>query len=267
MSALIARTLRIGGVQRAVRSTARLVDLAGTMVQDRLREIAPRAKGRLLDVGCGDKPFEEAFRPYVTEYVGIEHEKVFHHTSASAAERRPDLYYDGNTLPFPDKSFDTVLSVQVLEHTPHPQRLVSEMARVLKDDGMMILSVPFSFRIHEEPYDFFRYTPYGMRSLCVEAGLEVTEILNEGDIWSVLAHKLNSFLAFRLVGIQNAAQQVGLLKHEPPMSSRGRLWLAPLVLPPMLLASGAAKVLDRIAPDGTEALCFTVFARRAAPSP
>jgi hypothetical protein len=99
--------------------------------------------------------------------------------------------------------------------------------------------------------------------MCGEAGLEVTELIYEGDVWSVLAHKLNSYLAFRVVGIQDAAQKAGLLKHEPPISARGRLWLAPFVLPPMLLAAGTAKMLDRIAPDGTEALCFTVLATRA----
>jgi SAM-dependent methyltransferase len=261
VSGLLSRALALAPVQRAARLAADLIDLQYSMVITQLTKAAPRTHGRLLDVGCGDKPYETIFRPYVTEYIGIEHEDSFPHTSASAAARRPDLYYRGSVLPFPDHSFDTVLSVQVLEHTPHPQLLVDEMARVLRKDGVLVLSAPFSFRLHEEPHDYFRYTPHGLRSMCNEAGLEVTEIWSQGDLWSVLAHKLNSFLAFRVMAVQSTAQQLGKLKHEAPAASGGRLWLAPVVVPPMAFLSVAARVLDRLAPDGTETLSYTVFAK------
>jgi SAM-dependent methyltransferase len=266
LNGLLGRTLSNPAVQKVARFAARQIDLQGSMVFEHVARAAPRARGRLLDVGCGDKPYEPYFRPYVTEYVGIEHEAVFFHTTASVAERRPDLFYDGERLPFPDGSFQTVLSVQVLEHTPHPDRLVKEMARVVSDDGLVIISAPFSLRLHEEPHDFFRYTPHGLRAMCIDAHLEVTEVWKQGDIWCVLAHKLNSFLAFRVMAIQNAAQRVGLLKHEPPLSADARLWLVPLVFPTMLATTSAARILDRVAPDGTEALSYTIFARRSSSS-
>ena len=83
----------------------------------------------------------------MTEYIGIEHEATFAATSAETHERKPDLYYDGKRLPFEDRSIDTILNIQVLEHTPTPGALVIEMARVLKDDGIMIITAPFSFRL------------------------------------------------------------------------------------------------------------------------
>jgi SAM-dependent methyltransferase len=259
---LLTQALKLGPLRRAARRTADWVDLQYSLILEQIAKAAPRARGRLLDVGCGDKPYEEIFRPYVSEYIGIEHESVFAHTNASSGERRPDLYYDGSRLPFADGSFDTVLSIQVLEHTPRPQPLVHEMARVLRADGLLILSAPFSGRLHEEPYDFFRYTPHGLRAMCEEAGLEVTEVWGQGNIWSVIGHKLNSFLAFRVAASQGMAVQMGKHKHEGKgPEGNGRPWLLPLVVPAMIAVAGSARVLDRVAPDVTETLSYMIFAR------
>jgi len=262
---LLESALKLGPVRRTARRTADWVDLQYSLILEQIAKAAPRARGRLLDVGCGDKPYEATFRPFVTEYVGIEHEGVFPKTNASASERRPDLYYDGNRLPFDDGSFDTVVSIQVLEHTPRPQPLLQEMARVLRHDGVLILSAPFSHRLHEEPYDFFRYTPHGLRAMCGEAGLEVTEVWDQGHFWSVIGHKLNSFLAFRVAASQGLAAQMGKNAHEgKPAEGKGRAWALPLVVPAMIAIAGGARVLDRMAPDVTETLSYMIFAQHRA---
>ena len=250
------------GVGRAARSLSDWVDLQWSLVVELLERVAPQAHGRLLDVGCGDKPYEHLFRPHVTEYLGIEHEASFKATSASHAERGPDLLYDGRHLPFEDRSFDTVLSVQVLEHTPHPAALISEMARVLKDDGVLLLSAPFQFRLHEQPHDYYRFSPHGLRVLCLAAGLEVVEIHNQGSLWSVLAHKLNSYLAFKVARVAGLAQAMGKQAHEGRAHTNARIWTLPVVAPLMFGLSGTARVLDRIAPDDEETLGFLVVARR-----
>jgi SAM-dependent methyltransferase len=252
----------LGPLQRVARKTADWVDLQYSHLLTQIAAAAPRATGRLLDVGCGDKPYEATFRPYVTEYIGIEHESVFATTNASTKGRSPDLYYDGKRLPFEDASFDTVLSIQVIEHTPHPQTVVSEMARVLKPGGLLILSAPFSGRLHEEPYDFFRYTPHGLRAMCGEAGLEVTEVHGQGNFWSVVGHKLNSFLALKVAAAQGLAVQLGKHSHEGKPAAGGRLWTLPFVAPAMLGVAAGARILDRVAPDDTESLSYMIFARR-----
>ena len=253
---------------RAVRTTSDWVDLQWSLVILLLKRVAPQAHGRLLDVGCGDKPYEHLFRPYVTEYLGIEHEASFAATAAAHNDRKPDLLYDGKRLPFEDRTFDTVLNVQVLEHTPHPAALVAEMARVLKDDGILILSAPFQFRLHEEPHDYFRYSPHGLRTLCGEAGLEIIEVHNQGSLWSVLGHKLNSYLAFKVARIGGLAQAMGKLPHEERSVVRTRIWTLPFVGPAMIGISGSARVLDRVLADPEEALGFLIVARRVkAPTP
>jgi SAM-dependent methyltransferase len=246
----------------AVRSTSDWIDLQWSLIIAVLERVAPQARGRLLDVGCGDKPYLEIFRPYVSEYLGIENEASFTLTAASAKERKPDLYYDGTRLPFDDRTFDTVINIQVLEHTPRPGNLVREMARVLKDDGLLMLSAPFQFRLHEQPNDFFRYSPHGLKVLCADAGLEIVEVHNQGSLWSVVAHKLNSYLAFNVARIGGLAQAMGKLSHEAPTAARPRIWTLPLVAPTMLGLSSLARVMDHYFEDPEETFGFLVLARR-----
>jgi SAM-dependent methyltransferase len=251
-----------GWLRSAARTASDWVDLQESLLLEVLRRAAPRASGRLLDVGCGQRPYEAMFAPHVSEYIGIEHEATFGRTQASKSVRAPDFYYDGVRLPFEDKSFDTVLNVQVLEHTPEPGRLVSEMGRVLKDDGLLILTAPFDFRLHEEPYDFFRYTPHGLRSLCEKAGLEVFETEHMGSLWSIVAHKLNQYLAFRVARIGAVAQAMGKLQHEGSVGEPPRLWAFPLVAPVMVGLSAGARVLDRVLEEPDESMAFLILARR-----
>jgi hypothetical protein len=139
------------------------------------------------------------------------------------------------------------------------------MARVLKDDGLLILSAPFQFRLHEQPHDYFRYSPHGLRALCDGAGLEIVEVLAQGSLWSVLGHKVNSYLAFRVARLGALAQTlVGKLPHEGAQHASPRWWALPWVAPSMFGVAGAARLLDRVAPEPEEALGFLIVARRAA---
>ena len=230
-------------------------------MSEALKSAAPNARGRLLDVGCGQRPFESLFLPYVTEYIGVEYEATFENTHAAKVGKAPDIYYDGLRLPFEDNSFDTVLNIQVLEHTPEPARLVCELARVLKSNGVLILTAPFDFRLHELPHDYFRYTPQGLRILCERAGLEVFQTKALGSLWSILAHKLNTYLAFRVARIGSVAQAMGKLPHEQSVVESPRVWSFPLVGLSMIGLSSSARVLDRVLEEPDEALGFIILAR------
>jgi SAM-dependent methyltransferase len=251
------------GVTRFARRAANFVDLQWTLIVAALERAAPLARGRLLDVGCGDKPYLEIFAPYVSEYLGVEHEASFKATTSAGRKRGPDVLYDGQRLPFGAAEFDTVICIQTLEHTPKPQELVSELARVLRRGGRLLLMAPFSFRLHEEPHDYFRYTPHGLAVLCEQAGLEIERCEPLGSLWSLLGHKFNSYLAFNVTRAGGLAQSLDKLGHEAKQHARPRFWLVPPVALTMACVSMAARVLDRVASDDSETLGFLVVARHA----
>src|SRR5258708_1012440 len=89
-------------VGRTARTLSDWVDLEQSSVVSALQALAPQTKGRLLDVGCGEKPYESIFVPYVDTYQGIEYEETFDQTSASSKPRKADFTYDGKVLPFED---------------------------------------------------------------------------------------------------------------------------------------------------------------------
>jgi SAM-dependent methyltransferase len=139
------------------------------------------ARGRLLDIGCGTKPFRELFAPYVSEHVGVDHEQTMHGLESV------DVISDAYDIPLEDESAGTVLLTEVLEHLERPGEALAECRRLLRAGGHLILTTPLSWPLHEEPRDFFRYTPYGLRYLAEEAGLEVVELQALSGIWSTIA--------------------------------------------------------------------------------
>ncbi len=128
--------------------------------------LAEVGRGRILDVGCGEKPFE-VYRPAIaTAWIGFD---VPENSTA-------DVQGYAEAMPFEAAAFDTIVCTEMLEHVPEPARIVGEIARVLKPGGYVILTTPLYFPIHEEPYDFFRFTPFGLRHLFEQAGLEIARI-------------------------------------------------------------------------------------------
>ncbi len=128
------------------------------------------AGGKLLDIGCGTKPYRLMVKPYVSEHIGVDHAQKPQDPSAV------DVCATAYEMPFPDSSFDTALCTDVLEHLEDPQAAVSEAYRVVKPGGRAIYTVPLFWHIHEPPRDFYRYTEYGLRYLFENAGFEVIRI-------------------------------------------------------------------------------------------
>jgi ubiquinone/menaquinone biosynthesis C-methylase UbiE len=76
-----------------------------------------------------------------------------------------DLFCDAHDLPFQDQVFHGIITTAVLEHVLYPEKVVSEMHRVLKDGGVIYSEIPFMQQVHEGAYDFTRYTLSGHRRL------------------------------------------------------------------------------------------------------
>jgi SAM-dependent methyltransferase len=76
-------------------------------------------------------------------------------------------------LPFTSAAFDAVVCTEVLEHVVDARFLLSELARVVRPGGRLLVSVPFVFHYHEDPRDVRRYTPAGLRAALQQAGFDV----------------------------------------------------------------------------------------------
>jgi SAM-dependent methyltransferase len=133
-----------------------------------INKYANNLAGKILDVGCGKKPYKELFNE-VTEYIGLDMDNTGH----SHENEDIDVFYDGVKFPFENSSFDSVLCNQVLEHVFDPKLFLSEINRVLKLNGFFLLTVPFVWDEHEQPNDFGRYTSFGLKHLLNDAGFSV----------------------------------------------------------------------------------------------
>ena len=137
--------------------------------------------GVLLDIGCGNKPYESLFSE-VTKYIGCD--------MVQSSEHCVDIIADAAQIPVSSKSVDTVFSTQVIEHVPEPARVISEAFRLLKPGGYFILSGPMYWHLHEEPHDYFRFTKHGFKYLIEKSGFEVVEIIPNGGKWAILGQVL-----------------------------------------------------------------------------
>ena len=151
-------------------------------------ELAPLCKGELLDIGCGEKPYEALLRPYVTRYVGFDHPETQH------ARDAVDVWGTATDLPFPDRSFDTVVAFQVLEHVEDPAAMTREAFRILRPGGVFIVTTPFMHGVHEAPRDFYRYTEYGLRHLLTTAGFDDIDIEATSGALMMLGLRFSYFL-------------------------------------------------------------------------
>ena len=127
--------------------------------------------GRILDVGCGERIYEHIFPE--AEYIGIDIEV----SGRDLNQKLPNIYFDGINIPFEDGYFDFVVCTEVFEHCENPKRLINEMYRVLKSDGRALITTPFLWGEHEVPYDFRRYTSFGLKKNILQANFKILDSL------------------------------------------------------------------------------------------
>lgn len=143
--------------------------------------------GKTLDVGCGTKPYENFFS--CSKYIGLEIE-----TTINRENKNVDVFYEGGKFPFGDKEFDSIVTNQVLEHVFTPNEFLSEINRVLKKDGKLLLTVPFVWDEHEQPYDYARYSSFGLAHLLNQHGFEIIESKKSINDFRIFAQLLNAYI-------------------------------------------------------------------------
>ncbi|HTE29359.1 MAG TPA: class I SAM-dependent methyltransferase [Chryseolinea sp.] len=163
---------------------------------DNIRNEAPSLSGRLLDFGCGSKPYEDLFK--VDEYIGIDMENTGH----GHANSKIDVFYDGKTIPFPDNSFDCVFCSEVFEHIFNLEEVLVEIRRVMKPGAQILITVPFCWNEHEVPYDFGRYTSFGIKHLMEKQGFRVIRQNKSGNFARV-NFQLLALYFYSLVNTKN----------------------------------------------------------------
>jgi len=152
----------------------------------------PNLRGLLIDLGCGDRPYEAYLRQYCDQYIGIDWGSTQH-------TRVADVLADLNEpLPVQDAVADTVISFSVMEHLREPSLFLREAARIMRPGGKIILQVPFMWRVHEAPHDFFRYTLYGLDYLFRGAGFVDVVVEPTTGFWTMWTVKLN-YQVIRLI--------------------------------------------------------------------
>jgi SAM-dependent methyltransferase len=137
----------------------------------------------VLDAGAGDAPYKCLFRH--AKYESADFEKV-NKTYA------PSTYVcDLQSIPVEDCRFDFIIFNQVMEHLPEPKLVLVELYRVLKPGGKMIYTGPLFYEEHERPYDFYRYTQFGLRYLLSSAGFVIERIDWFDGYFATVAYQLN----------------------------------------------------------------------------
>lgn len=128
--------------------------------------------GKVLDIGCADR-WLESYVPKACEYIGLDYLA----TGKKLYGARPDVFGDASQLPFCDHAFDAVAMLEVLEHLQRPSQALSEISRVLKPGGQLLLTIPFLYPVHDAPHDFQRYTIHGLTREFDDAGLVIDEVV------------------------------------------------------------------------------------------
>lgn len=152
-----------------------------------IKNLGKNIKGKTIDIGCGTKPYQNLF--ISTEYVGLEFD-----TGIDNTKKKADYFYEGKVFPFRDREFDSAVTNQVLEHIFNPDEFLKEINRVLKPNGKLLLTVPFVWDEHEQPFDFARYSSFGLKALLNKNGFEVLDHKKSVNDYRVLVQLINCYI-------------------------------------------------------------------------
>jgi len=214
--------------------------LANHKILAALERARVHARGELLDMGCGRKPFAPLFSGRITRYWGTDLS-----VSPYLGAARLDAYARAEAQPFRDGSFDTVMGLSMLTYLPEPIRMVREAHRVLKPGGVLLLEFTQMVPLHDEPHDFFRFTRYGAQYLLEQAGFEPLEYIPIGGLWARVGLTM-------IAGLNRVNRGPTRVLTEIPV----RILYAAIQL--------LGELLDRLFFDPREVLSHLVVARRRA---
>lgn len=188
-----------------------------------VRDISTHLRsGKLLDVGCGSKPYEHLFS--VQDYIGIDIAVSGH----SHRNSRVDKFYDGKVIPFDDGYFDNVFSSEVFEHVFDIDELLDEINRVLRPGGKLGFTCPFVWDEHEQPFDFARYTSFAIEHLLSKHGFKLIQLNKSTGYIDTVMQMLSAYV----------------WQHVLPNNVYLKAFLQPLLVAPINITGVILSVID-----------------------
>jgi SAM-dependent methyltransferase len=142
----------------------------------------------VLDAGAGIQPYRYLLEH--TQYESADFEAV------DKAYAKSTYVCDLKDIPVEDNRFDYILFNQVMEHLPEPAAVLKELNRVLKPGGKMIYTGPLFYEEHEQPYDFFRYTQFGLKELFTKTGFEIERLDWMEGYFGTIGYQLNTMTSY-----------------------------------------------------------------------
>lgn len=134
-------------------------------------------KGSLvLDAGAGPCPYKSLFSHC-----------AYQATDFKNIDGKIDFTCSLEKIPKESGIYDAVISTEVLEHVEYPQKVISEFYRILKKKGKLFMTVPQSWKLHQEPHNYYYFTKYGLQSLLKNAGFKKFQIAPKGGFFWFLS--------------------------------------------------------------------------------
>lgn len=176
----------------------------------------------VLDAGAGEAPYKPLFQH--ARYESADFQKVEKPYAVST------YVCDLRSIPVEAGRFDAIVFNQVIEHLPDPRAVLAELHRVLKPGGRMICTGPLFYEEHEKPYDFYRYTQFGLRHLFGEAGFRIERLDWMEGYFGTVGYQLQ-----------------GMARHLPWKPSELGSGLGGYLLVPFLIACKAVCAVGSVA--------------------
>ena len=156
--------------------TKKIKSVVRISLEKELLPLIKKSKGKCLDIGSMNAPYKKLLN--VKEYLTLD----------INPKSKPDIIGDVHNIPSKNDAFDTVIATELLEHVKHPDKVVSEIHRILKKNGVCILSTRFAYEYHPGPKDYYRFTQDSLGLLFKD--FSDVKIIPHGNriqlIWSII---------------------------------------------------------------------------------
>ena len=226
--------------------------IAETRLKKCLIETIPYVQGRVLDVGCGDKPHEKIFSSSVTGYIGVDLLPAAYNFGENWAA---DVAGNICNLPFKSGTFDTIICIGVLPHVPFPDVAFSELYRILKSGGMLVLTAGKTWlkRIELPVGDYWRFTDDGLRLLAEQQQMRVFYTKPSCGAFATIGQLISRFLSKQIIFL-------GVKKKRK--DGRPNMIAAIFILPICALVQIIFLILEKVYYSSLDTIFYILVAKK-----